>query len=168
MVGALASAGLENRQRNFDLTVSLLATDSTTKGLSKTAAVSDWHKIEPKEFRREQIKMLWGHLPLIFLADIATGSFLLLLLVTTAYNPLSLYWYGALVISTAIRAFITYHHNQKPSTSHNYNSDLQFLLVGAFISGSVWGSSAFVLPENPSFVTVGIISIYFFDTYIRD
>ena len=104
--------------------------------------------------------MLWGHLPLIFLADVATSSFLLLLLVTTAYNPLSFYWYGALVGSTAVRAFLTYRHNQKPSTSHNYNSDWQFLIVGAFISGSIWGSSAFVLPENPSFVTVGIISLW--------
>lgn len=122
--------------------------------------VNDWHKIEPKEFRREQIKMLWSHLPLIFLADIATSSFLLLFLVTTAYNPLSFVWYGALVLSTAVRAFLTYRHNQKPSTSHNYNSDWKFLIVGAFISGSIWGSSAFVLPENPSFVTVGIISLW--------
>ena len=68
--------------------------------------MNDCHKIEPKEFRREQIKMLWGHLPLIFLADIATGSFLLLLLVTTAYNPLSFFWYGTLAASTAIRAFL--------------------------------------------------------------
>lgn len=127
---------------------------------SKTAAVSDWHKIEAKEFRIEQIKMLWSHLPLMFLADIATGSFLLLLLVTTAYNPLSFYWYGTLVIVTAIRAILTYRHNQQPSRSHNYNSDWQFLIIGAFISGSIWGSSAYVLPENPSFVTVGIISLW--------
>lgn len=137
-----------------------MVTDSSTSASSKLAAVHDWHKIEPKEFRREQIKMLWSHLPLIFLADIATGSFLLLLLITTAYNPLSFYWYGALVISTAIRAFLTYRHNQKPSSSHNYNSDWKFLIAGAFISGSIWGSSAFVLPENPSFVTVGIISLW--------
>ncbi|MFT7470220.1 MAG: PAS domain S-box-containing protein [Kiritimatiellia bacterium] len=160
MAGNPASAGLGNKQCNFDLTVRLLATEITKKASIKGAAVSDWHKIEPKEFRREQIKMLWGHLPLIFLADIATGSFLLLLLVTLAYNPLSFYWYGALVISTALRAFLTYRHNQKPSTSHNYNSDWQFLIVGAFISGSIWGSAAFVLPENPSFVTVGIISLW--------
>jgi PAS domain S-box-containing protein len=160
LAGNPASAGLGNKQCNFDLTVRLLATEITKKASIKGAAVSDWHKIEPKEFRREQIKMLWGHLPLIFLADIATGSFLLLLLVTLAYNPLSFYWYGALVISTALRAFLTYRHNQKPSTSHNYNSDWQFLIVGAFISGSIWGSAAFVLPENPSFVTVGIISLW--------
>ena len=91
---------------------------------------------------------------------LATGSFLLLLLVTTAYNPLSFYWYGVIVISTAILAFLTYRHNQKPSTSHNYNSDWQFLIIGAFISGSIWDSAAFVLPENPSFVTVGIISLW--------
>ncbi|PCI78707.1 MAG: hypothetical protein COB20_06315 [SAR86 cluster bacterium] len=137
-----------------------MVTDSSTNASTKIAAVNDWHKIEPREFRREQIKMLWAHLPLIFLADIATGSFLLLLLVTTAYNPLSFFWYGALVVSTAIRAFLTYRHNQKPSTSHNYNSDWQFLIVGAFISGSIWGSSAFILPENPSFATVGIISLW--------
>ena len=140
--------------------MSYLVTDSSANTSRETAAVNDWHKIEPKEFRREQIKMLWGHLPLIFLADIATSSFLLLLLVTTAYNPLSFFWYGALVTSTAVRAFLTYRHNQKPSTSHNYNCDWKFLIVGAFISGSIWGSSAFVLPENPSFVTVGIISLW--------
>lgn len=160
MAGTPASAGLGNKQCSFDLTVGLLATEITKKASSKSAAVSDWHKIGPKEFRREQIKMLWDHLPLIFLVDIATGSFLLLLLVTTAYNPLSFYWYGVLVISRAIRAFLTYRHNQKPSTSHNYNSDWQFLIIGAFISGSIWGSAAFVLPENPSFVTVGIIILW--------
>ncbi len=122
--------------------------------------MSDWHKIEPKEFRREQIKMLWAHLPLIFLADIAAGSFLLLLLVTTAYNPLSFVWYGVLVVTTTIRALYTYIHNQRPPIEHNYNSDWQFLMVGAFLSGCIWGSSAFVLPENPSFVTVGIISLW--------
>ena len=122
--------------------------------------MNDWHKIEPKEFRREQIKMLWSHLPLMFLADIVTSSFLLLFLVTTAYNPLVFVWYGALVLVTATRAFYTYRHNQKPSTSHNYNSDWKFLIVGAFASGAIWGSSAFVLPENPSFVTVGIIALW--------
>jgi PAS domain S-box-containing protein len=140
--------------------VSYLVTESTTNTSTKTATVNEWHKIEPKEFRREQIKMLWGHLPLIFLADVATGSLILLLLVTTAYNPLSFYWYSALIISTAIRAYLTHRHNQKPSTSHNYNSDWKFLIVGAFISGSIWGSSAFVLPENPSFVAVGITSLW--------
>ncbi|GJM12852.1 MAG: hybrid sensor histidine kinase/response regulator [Pseudohongiella sp.] len=140
--------------------MSSLVTDSSTNASIKTAAVNDWQKIEPKEFRIEQIKMLWSHLPLMFLADIATSSFLLLLLVTTAYNPLSFYWYGVLVVVTAGRALHTYRHNQKPSTSYNYNTDWQFLIAGAFISGCIWGSSAFVLPENPSFVTVGLISLW--------
>jgi hypothetical protein len=60
LAGTPASAGLGNKQCSFDLTVSLLATEITKKASSKSAAVSDWHKIEPKEFRREQIKMLWG------------------------------------------------------------------------------------------------------------
>jgi len=137
-----------------------LNTDSTNNATDTNPAVNDWHKIKPKEFRIEQIKMLWGHLPLMFLADIATSSFLLLLLVTTAYNPLAFYWYGALVLTTAIRAFLTYRHNRRPSAAHNYNTDWQFLIAGAFISGSIWGSSAFVLPEDPSFVTVGIISLW--------
>ena len=104
--------------------------------------------------------MLWDHLPLILLADIATGSFLLALLLTTTYNPIAYVWYGALVLNTAIRALIAYLHNRRPSTSYNYDSDWRFLIVGAFISGCIWGSSAFVLPEDPSFVTVAIISLW--------
>ncbi|MEX0963260.1 MAG: ATP-binding protein [Pseudohongiellaceae bacterium] len=137
-----------------------MAADSRTDSSSIITVGSDWHKIDPKEFRREQIKMLWGHLPLIFLADIAAGSFLLLLLVTTAYTSLAFVWYGVLVVTTAIRALLTYTHNQEPSTTYNYNSDWKFLIAGAFISGCIWGSSAFVLPDNPSFVTVGIISLW--------
>lgn len=145
---------------SYKPTVRELAADSTTSASSKTSVGSDWHKIEPKEFRREQIKMVWGHLPLMFLADIAAGSFLLLLLVTTAYSQLSFVWYGVLVVVTAVRALLTYIHNQEPSTSYNYNSDWKFLVIGAFVSGCIWGSTAFVLPENPSFVTVGIISLW--------
>ncbi len=137
-----------------------MVSENNTNTSSRPAAISDWHKIEPKEFRREQIKMLWSHLPLIFLADIATSSFLLLLLVTTAYNPLSFVWYGVMVVVTALRALLTYRHNQLPASSHNYNSDWKFLIIGAFVSGCIWGSSAYVLPENPSFVTVGIISLW--------
>ncbi len=104
--------------------------------------------------------MLWGHLPLILLADVAAGSFLLLILVTTAYNPTSFIWYGILVVSTAVRALITYRHNQKPSTAHNYNSDWQFLIIGAGLSGCIWGASSFVLPANSSFVHTALISLW--------
>lgn len=135
-----------------------LAADRITK--NSTSVKRDWHEIEPKEFRREQIKMLWTHLPLIFLADVAAGSILLLLLITTAYTPLSFVWYGTLILVTSIRALLTYSHNKRPATTYNYNSDWQFLIVGAFLSGCIWGSSAFALPENPSFVTVAIISLW--------
>jgi len=99
-------------------------------------------------------------LPLIFLADIAAGSFLLLILVTTAYNPASFVWYAFLVISTGIRALITYFHNKKPSTAHNYNSDWRFLIIGAGFSGCIWGSSSFILPADPSFVHIALISLW--------
>ncbi|MBT6482103.1 MAG: hypothetical protein HOK53_09420, partial [Gammaproteobacteria bacterium] len=60
----------------------MAADSTTTNATDETTVTSDWHQIEPQEFRREQIKMLWDHLPLILLADIATGSFLLALLLT--------------------------------------------------------------------------------------
>ena len=120
----------------------------------------DWHKIDPEEFRREQISMLFGQMPFILFADAAAGSFLFLILLATAYNPLSFYWYGLLLTGTAIRAIAVRAQRDAQGEVIDFEACWRLLLLGAGFSGAVWGGVSLTLPADPSFVNAALISLW--------
>lgn len=133
--------------------------------VSSKAEVSDieadnWRKINPVEFRHEQIRMLFGQLPFILLADAAAGLFLFLILLTTAYNPWAFLWFGILLGSTAIRALMLQRYRDPEGKILDFNAGWKFLLLGAGFSGIVWGTACLVLPTNPSFVNTALICLW--------
>jgi len=139
-----------------------LTVDSRTNSPDKipAAEMSNWLQIDTKEFRHEQIRMLFGQLPVILLADAVTGSFLFLILLVTAYNPWSLLWLGILLASTAIRALMIRRYRSPKAGTQDFEASWRFLLLGAGFSGLVWGLSCLILPQDPSFLHAALISFW--------
>jgi len=120
----------------------------------------NWHDISPDELRREKISMLYGQLSFIFLADAAAGSFLFLILMTTAYNAWAFLWFGVLLGSTGVRAVLAKRYLNAQGEIVDFESTRRFLIVGAGFSGVVWGCTTLVLPVNPSFVLTALVSLW--------
>lgn len=119
-----------------------------------------WRPIDPEEFRHEQIRMLFGQMPFVLLADAAAGLFLLLILLTTAYNPWAFLWFGTLLSGTAIRALMLRHYRDPEGQFLDFKASWRFLLLGSGFSGIVWGAACLVLPLDPSFVNTALVNLW--------
>ncbi len=151
--------------RYFDNSVSRvirLTADSRTNSPDETSVpeIDNWHQIDANEFRHEQIQMLFGQLPAILLADAVAGSFLFLILLVTAYNPWSFLWLGILLASTAIRALMIRSYRSPKVGRQDFDASWRFLLLGSGFAGLVWGLSCLILPEDPSFLHVALVSFW--------
>lgn len=76
-------------------------------------------------------------------------------------NSLSLVsWFITLFIITAIRSFIVwkYHHSDKKPEEYTYWLKIYF--IGTLFSGTVWGSSAYLLPTDNSVIELGLITMF--------
>jgi len=133
--------------------------DSLDHSISESSA-NDWNIIDPDLFRFEQLNMLYRQLSFILLADVATSSFLFLILFFTAYNPWSLLWFAAVVLSSALRAVIAQKHRKQFATPEFNSRRGRFVIMGAGLSGVLWGSVFLVLPQSPTFLHVSLIGLW--------
>ncbi|GAB5498767.1 MAG: hypothetical protein PsegKO_10780 [Pseudohongiellaceae bacterium] len=115
---------------------------------------------DPIAYRLEQIRMLYGQLPLILLADITAGFFLFAVLYSQSRASLGLFWVVLLMGSTVVRAFIAHRHRQGRIDSDNMDNRWWFLVVGAGLSGIIWGSSWTLLPPEPTFLQLAMVGVW--------
>ncbi len=124
------------------------------------AEVEDQFEVDPVAYRLEQIRMLYGQLPLILLADITAGFFLFAVLYSQSRAALGLAWVVLLMGSTVVRAFIAHRHRQGRIDSDNMGNRWWFLVVGAGVSGIIWGSSWTLLPPEPTFLQLAMVGVW--------
>jgi hypothetical protein len=69
-------------------------------------------------------------------------------------------WFITLVIITAIRCFIVWKYHQSEKQPEEYPFWLNIYFVGTFVSGTIWGSSAYLLPTENSIIELGLITMF--------
>ncbi len=111
-------------------------------------------------FRIEQVKLLFGQLSLIYLADVIAGSFLFFLLLTSSDSIYNYVWYSTLLLSTGIRAVFAKKQQPQISDSALLRVHWLFLVGGAIWSGVIWGFAWTLLPANPSFLQIGAVGLW--------
>jgi len=122
--------------------------------------IEDQFQVDPVAYRLEQIRMLYGQLPLILLADITAGFFLFAVLFSQSRAPLGLLWLVLLMGSTVARAFLAHRHRRGRIDSDNMHNRWRFLVAGAFLSGVIWGSAWTLLPAEPSFLQLAMVGVW--------
>lgn len=115
---------------------------------------------DQRAFRREQIKLLFGQLNLIYLADALAGSFLFLLLISSSASTIGYIWYSILLVSTVIRAIIAKNHKLEVLSDTSQKKNWVFLVTGAIWSGLIWGFAWTLLPPNRSFLELAAIGLW--------
>jgi hypothetical protein len=83
-------------------------------------------------FRCEQVKLLFGQLNLIYLADAIAGGFLFLLLITSSNTYAGYIWYGTLLASTGIRTVLAKRQKLELLSESSLKRNWFFLVSGAF------------------------------------
>ncbi len=115
---------------------------------------------DPTAFRREQVEMLYRQLPLIYGADIVAGGFLFFVLLSAESGAIPFFWYGILVVTTAIRAVMARRHARLKTADADIVSRWQFLIIGAGLSGVIWGNAWVALPPMPEFNQVVFVVVW--------
>jgi PAS domain S-box-containing protein len=111
-------------------------------------------------FRCEQVKLLFGQLNLIYLADAIAGGFLFLLLITSSNTYAGYIWYGTLLASTGIRTVLAKRQKLELLSESSLKRNWFFLVSGAFWSGLIWGFAWTLLPGDPSFLQLAAVALW--------
>lgn len=69
-------------------------------------------------------------------------------------------WFVTLVIITAGRCFIVWKYHQSETKADEYAYWLNLYFVGTLLSGLAWGSTAYLLPTDPTIIEMGLISMF--------
>lgn len=101
--------------------------------------------------------MVLDRLPLAYSADFVTGLSLTAILLALGGGLQAPLWYGLLVLLTLIR---WQNANQIKRGSYSTQQKHLFLIVAAFIGGTVWGMSWLVIPNDPSFLEVAVVGMW--------
>lgn len=125
-----------------------------------TTPTDDQIEIDPIAYRLEQIRMLYGQLPLILLADITAGFFLFAVLFSQSRSMSGLAWIVVLMVSTIVRAFVANRHNKSAVDIDNMQGRWRFLISGAFVSGIIWGNAWTLLPATPNFLQLATVGVW--------
>lgn len=110
--------------------------------------------------RREQIKLLFGQLHLIYLADVVAGLFLFLILAPSSSPSFAYPWLAALLGITAVRAVLANYFDVEKNDRFDIDLSSKFLYVGAALSGLIWGNSWLLLSENPSLIELSAVGLW--------
>lgn len=111
-------------------------------------------------YRREQIRMLYRQLPLMYLSDVVAGGFLFLVLFEDITHYSAIAWYAVITVTTAGRAFVARTHTTHRVADADMPMRWQFLVWGAAFAGCMWGSAWLLLPPNPDLFDVVILSVW--------
>jgi PAS domain S-box-containing protein len=117
-------------------------------------------ELDPVAYQLEQLRRLYQRLPLILLADIVAGLFLFGLLFSQWQSPMAFLWLALLLFATLARAFLAKRFMDQGFDFDNRDGRSRFLIVGAFISGLIWGCSWLLLPTDPSLLQLLIIGAW--------
>lgn len=133
---------------------------SQTRNTSFASKSSDMTPVERQAFARQQVAMLFQQLPLILLADIIAGGCLFAVFLSASDRPLPLFWISGLVIITVIRAFLAREYRKRLAQAPDITPYRQFLIGGALLSGIIWGNAWLLLPTNPEFIQITLVSVW--------
>ncbi len=112
------------------------------------------------DFRCEQVKLLFGQLNLIYLADVVAGSFLFLLLIASSTMFYGYIWYGVLLVSTIVRTVLANRQKLELLSESSLERNWFFLVSGAIWSGFIWGFAWMLLPTEPSFLQLACVALW--------
>lgn len=132
----------------------------TTTETATQPELGDQFQVDPIAYRLEQLRRLYGQLPLILLADITAGLFLFAMLFSQWQSPGALLWLVVLLFSTVFRAFIANRFVKQGFNVDNQESRWRFLIAGAFVSGVIWGCSWLLLPPDPTFLQLVTVAAW--------
>ncbi|MEX2469422.1 MAG: ATP-binding protein, partial [Pseudohongiellaceae bacterium] len=133
---------------------------SQTRNTSFASKSPDMTPVERRAFARQQVEMLFQQLPLILLADIIAGGFLFAVFLSASDRPQPLFWVSVLVIITVIRAFLARECRERLAQATDITPYRHFLIGGALLSGIIWGNAWLLLPTNPEFIQITLVSVW--------
>jgi PAS domain S-box-containing protein len=99
-------------------------------------------------------------LPLILVADMLAGLFLLLALSLMLQSSQMLIWFASLGLSCAVRGVIAYHLIRRPDASITAKRKRRFVLIGSGVGGLVWASIWFIMPPTAGYVEYGLVVLW--------
>jgi signal transduction histidine kinase/ActR/RegA family two-component response regulator len=110
--------------------------------------------------RREQIKLLFGQLHLVYLADVVAGLYLFLILMPNSTPSFAYTWLAALLGTTAVRAVLANYFDVNKNDRFDIEKSSQFLYIGAAVSGFIWGNAWVLLSDSPSLVEISTVGLW--------
>lgn len=110
--------------------------------------------------RREQIKLLFGQLHLVYLADVVAGLFLFLILMPNSSPSFAYTWLAALLGTTAVRAVLANYFDVNKNDRFDIEKSSLFLYIGAAVSGFIWGNAWVLLSDSPSLVEISTVGLW--------
>ncbi|NKB32527.1 MAG: PAS domain-containing protein [Pseudomonadales bacterium] len=117
-------------------------------------------EIDVNAIHIKQVEMVFRQFPWMLLADVVTGSFLFVLIITTSPSSIAILWYGGLLIGNAGRAIIADYYKRHSIQPDDVSAKWRFLLIGTLVAGIYWGCSWFLLPADASLIQKGLIVLW--------
>lgn len=97
----------------------------------------------------EQVALLYKHAPLAYTVTVINGAILAYVQSTHISAAVLAIWYGSLMLITVIRAVLAWEFVRVRPGPGRIRWWYRAFLIGAGVSGTVWGSAAYLLfPEN--------------------
>ncbi|MGE0684215.1 MAG: sensor histidine kinase [Candidatus Binatia bacterium] len=119
-----------------------------TQNKAAVAMAADWSAGSPEETRcveAERVKILAIQMRTALAANLLNTSLIVLLLVHTVPASLLFIWLGGMAGTLSLRAFSTHlYYNQQVDAGTQTHWRRQFFLVGAGLTGALWGITAIV------------------------
>lgn len=107
-----------------------------------------------------QVYAIFRRMPLILITDMVVGTFLFLVLLFSIEGLVPWIWYSILSIACLARAAFVYLYQSSPRFMGRLRSRWFFLLIGSTASGTIWGSTWFVLPSQSSITEMGLVVLW--------
>ena len=114
----------------------------------------------PNSILDAQVASILRKLPLILVADLVVGAYLFVALLMLVGGWPPALWFGTLLFSSLLRGSIVYAMHHHPSVLNSLQQRYFFVLSGSVISGVLWGSIWFYLPESASNVEYGLVVLW--------
>ncbi len=92
-----------------------------------------------RRVRHKQLLLLMGHLPLVLPASLLAAGLVGWGFWNQVNQKMLLAWLGALLALSVGRILVSWHFMRQPDDISRDRQLKWFLLIGAFLSGSVWG-----------------------------
>jgi PAS domain S-box-containing protein len=111
-------------------------------------------------YRREQVRMLYRQLPLMYLSDVVAGGFLFFVLLEDLTQYSAIIWFAVITVTTAARALVARNHTTHRVADADMPMRWRFLVWGSAFAGCMWGSAWLLLPQDPEVFDVLILGVW--------